>query len=288
LKSFVPLQETTEVVTTNLMVKVMPQPTLQLVLGFLCAAVIAFVAYRGRSLSRSWAWGALLVGTIIFGMGGWRWAVLLLAFFISSSALTRMFAKRKAALNEKFDKGGQRDIGQVLANGGVASLFAGLHFFFPQASWTWMAFAASLAAVNADTWATELGVLNPSSPMLITSGKPVERGTSGGISVYGTLAAAAGAALIAILAGLLGPSGSFWMIAGIASLGGLLGSLFDSFLGATVQAIYRCPQCDKETEKHPLHTCGTKTVQIRGWKWLNNDMVNVGCAVVGAVIGIVL
>jgi uncharacterized protein (TIGR00297 family) len=265
---------------------------LQLILGFLFAAIIAFVAYRAHSLSRSGAWGAFLEGTIIFGLGGWRWAVLLLAFFISSSALTRLFAKRKAALAEKFDKGGQRDIGQVLANGGIASIFAGLYFFFPEASWTWVAFAASLAAVNADTWATELGVLNPSLPRLITSGKPVERGTSGGVSLYGMLAAAGGAVLISFLAVLVIPSTFSLFISPVLLfllliLSGLVGSLFDSFLGATVQAIYRCPHCDKETEKHPIHTCGTETVQVRGWKWLNNDMVNLGCAAVGAVVGMI-
>jgi uncharacterized membrane protein len=90
------------------------------------------------------------------------------------------------------------------------------------------------------------------------------------------------------LAGLVRTTGNFWAVTGIASLGGLLGSLFDSYLGATVQAIYRCPHCNKETEKHPLHTCGTKTVQVRGWSWLNNDMVNLGCAVMGAVTGIIL
>jgi len=260
-------------------------PIHQLMIGFLCAAGIAFAAYRARSLSRSGAWGALLEGTIIFGLGGWRWAVLLLAFFISSSALTRTFAKRKAVLNEKFDKGGQRDIGQVLANGGIASVFAGLHYFFPQASWTWAAFAASLAAVNADTWATELGVLNPSQPRLITSWKSVERGTSGGISVYGTLAAACGALLIAILGAALGPAGFFWPTLGSVTLAGLLGSLFDSLLGATVQAIYRCPACNKETEKHPLHSCGTRTEQVRGLAWVNNDLVNLGCSALGAAIG---
>jgi uncharacterized protein (TIGR00297 family) len=259
----------------------------QLILGFIFAIVISVLAYRARSLSRSGAWGALLVGTIIFGLGGWRWAVLLLAFFISSSVLTRLFGKRKASLNEKFDKGGQRDIGQVLANGGIASLFAGLSFFFPQATWTWMAFAASLAAVNADTWATELGVLNPSMPRLITNGKPVERGTSGGISLYGSLAAIGGAAFIGILAGLVRPSGSLLGVMGIAILGGTLGSFFDSLLGATLQAIYFCPRCEKETEKYPLHTCGEKTVQLRGLSWLNNDLVNTACALLGAVIGIV-
>jgi uncharacterized membrane protein len=151
-----------------------------------------------------------------------------------------------------------------------------------------LAFAASLAAVTADTWATELGVLSPSLPRLITSWKPVERGTSGAISLYGTMAAAVGAAFIAILGALLGPVGRGWASLEIIIIAGLLGALFDSFLGATVQAIYRCPQCDKETERHPLHTCGTETVQIHGWSWLNNDMVNLGCALVGAVVGLFL
>jgi uncharacterized protein (TIGR00297 family) len=266
---------------------------LQLLLGFLFAALIAFVAYRARSLSKSGALGALVEGTIIFGLGGWRWAILLLAFFVSSSALTRAFGKRKISLNEKFDKGGQRDIGQVLANGGIAAVFAGLSYFFPAAPWTWWAFAASMAAVNADTWATELGVLSPSLPRMLTDlRKPVEKGTSGGVSVHGTLAALGGSAFIALLAVLFTPvampASSFLLAFVLTSLAGLIGSLFDSLLGATAQAIYRCPQCNKETEKHPLHTCGTQTVQVRGLKWLNNDLVNVGCALVGALVGMIL
>jgi uncharacterized protein (TIGR00297 family) len=259
---------------------------LQLVIGFAAAAAIAYAAYRAGSLSKSGAWGALVEGTLIFGLGGWQWAILLLGFFISSSALTRLFGKKKAALDEKFEKGGRRDIGQVLANGGIAAAFATLHFFFPEAAWTWAGFAASMAAVNADTWATELGVLNPTPPRLITNGQPVEKGTSGGISVYGTLAATGGAAFIAVLAILVTPSPLLFFV--FIILAGLLGALFDSLLGATVQAIYRCPQCDKETEKHPLHKCGTPTVQIRGWKWLNNDLVNVGCALSGAGVMLAL
>lgn len=271
------------------------QPFMQLLLGILCAAIIAFAAYRANSLSRSGALGALVEGSIIFGLGGWQWAILLMGFFVSSSVLTRLFGKRKAILNEKFDKGGRRDIGQVLANGGIASIFAGLHSFYPAAPWPWLAFAASLAAVNADTWATELGVLNPSMPRLISTWKPVERGTSGGVSVYGTLAAAGGAAFIAFLAVLCTPS--LHLVSLRPSLGilflllvfsGLMGALFDSLLGATVQAIYRCPRCDKETEKHPLHTCGTQTIQIRGLKWLNNDLVNLFCATLGAMIGVLV
>lgn len=256
------------------------------IIGFVLAALIASAAYRARSLSRSGAAGALVTGTAIFGLGGWQWAVLLMAFFVSSSLLTRLFSKRKTGLNEKFDKGGQRDLGQVLANGGLAALFAVLNAIFPGSAWTWAGFAASLAAVNADTWATELGVLSPSLPRLVTNWKPVEKGTSGAVSLYGTLAALSGSAFIALFAVLISPFASFtpFLSFGLITLAGLLGSLFDSILGATVQAIYRCAQCDKETERHPLHTCGLQTTQIRGWKWLNNDLVNLACAAFAVVV----
>ena len=248
--------------------------------GLLCAVVVGYGAYRAHSLSRSGALSAVVVGTVVFGIGGWQWAVLLLAFFISSSALTRAFKNRKRGLSEKFSKGGQRDAGQVFGNGGLATLFAGLHYFFPSSPWVWLAFAASLAAVNADTWSTELGVLNPHPPRMLTNlGRVVEKGTSGGVSVVGTLAALAGSALIGALAAVFAPLPLPWTIGLWVTLAGFLGALFDSLLGATIQAIYHCPTCDKETERHPLHTCGTTTVRIRGWEWLNNDLVNLGCAV---------
>lgn len=262
---------------------------MQLFLGFFLAAVVGYGAYRLHSLSRSGAFAAVVVGTVIFGIGGWQWALLLLAFFISSSLLTRAFKKRKSGLSEKFSKGGQRDAGQVLGNGALATLFAGLHFFFPASPWVWLAFAASLAAVNADTWSTELGVLNPNPPRLITHpGRVVEKGTSGAVSLVGTLAALAGSALIGLLAALFPPAPVPWSLGLLVTLAGFLGSLFDSLLGATVQAIYYCPTCDKETERHPQHTCGTLTTQIRGWEWLNNDIVNLGCAVFAVVFVLIV
>jgi uncharacterized protein (TIGR00297 family) len=262
---------------------------MQLLAGFALAVAIAFVAYRAHSLSRSGAYAAIVVGTVIFGLGGWQWAILLLAFFISSSALTRAFRKRKTGLSEKFSKGGQRDAGQVFGNGALATLFAGLHYFFATEPWVWMAFAAALAAVNADTWATELGVLNPHPPRMITDfGRVVEKGTSGGISLTGTLASLAGSGVIGLLAALVYPSPESLTIGLLVTLAGLLGSLFDSLLGATVQAIYHCPTCNKETERHPLHTCGAQTTLKRGWEWLNNDIVNLGCSVFAVLVVLIV
>ena len=255
---------------------------MQLLLGFILAIIIAFLAYKAHSLNKSGALAAAFTGTIIFGIGGWSWAILLLTFFITSSALSRAFKKRKQGLDEKFSKGHERDAGQVFGNGGIATLFAALHFFFPAEIWPWLGFAATLAAVNADTWATELGVLNPHPPRMITNlNKIVEKGTSGGISLIGTLASLTGSALIAVLASLLAGN---WSIFLLVTFSGLAGSLFDSLLGGTVQTMYYCPTDKKETEKHPLHTCGTQTVHIRGWKWLDNDLVNFSCGAFGMLV----
>ena len=66
-------------------------------------------------------------------------------------------------------------------------------------------------------------------------------------------------------------------------LGGLAGSLFDSLLGATVQAIYFCDRCVKETER-VIHRCGTHARHLRGWRWLDNDLVNLLSSAGGAVV----
>jgi uncharacterized protein (TIGR00297 family) len=264
---------------------------IQFLSGFALGVTIAYLAFRARSLSRSGAYAAALVGTLIFGIGGWQWAVLLLTFFITSSALTRAFRKHKHGLDEKYSKGGERDAAQVFSNGGLPALFAVLHGLNPEALWPWIGFAAALAAVNADTWATELGALSPGQPRLIVDlRRRVEKGTSGGVSWVGTLASLAGSALIAALAGLLAayalPTNGRTQLFLLIITSGFVAALFDSVLGATVQAMYFCPQDRKETEKHPLHTCGAHTTHIRGWHWLDNDRVNLACGALGALLAL--
>jgi len=257
---------------------------MQIIIGFILAIIIAILAWRVGSLSTSGAWAAVITGGLIFGLGGLPWALLLLTFFITSSALSRAFKQRKLILAEKYSKGDKRDWGQVLANGGLGALLAIGYFLPPHRAWVWMAFAGCMAAVNADTWSTELGVLSPILPRMITSGQKVERGTSGGVTLVGSLAALGGAVLIAVVAFIFGPHQGWLTSLGFIVIGGLVGALIDSLLGATVQAIYWCPVCQKETERHPVHTCGNTTTQVRGWSWVNNDLVNFMCSLTGAVV----
>ena len=265
---------------------------LRLLLGLLLSALIGYVGYARQSLSPSGVLGAVLVGTVIFGLGGLAWGALLVVFFVSSSALSHFKEARKAAVAEKFSKGSRRDLAQALANGGVAALAALGGLLWPSPLW-WVAFVGALATVNADTWATELGVLSRNLPRLITTGRTVEPGTSGGLTLTGTTAALGGAAVIGLVAAgfdLAGsrPVGQVALLLIVASVAGLAGSLADSLLGATVQAIYYCDACGKETERHPLHACGAPTRRLRGWRWMNNDWVNFLSSLFGAVAAAIL
>jgi uncharacterized protein (TIGR00297 family) len=254
---------------------------MQFSLGFALSLLVGYAAYRLGALTLSGAAAAVLVGSLIFGFGGLPWAILLLLFFFSSSLLSRAFPTRKSFISEKYAKGSRRDHGQVLANGGLASVLVVIYWLIPQNEAIWIAFTGCMAAVNADTWATELGILSTDPPRLIINGRIVPKGTSGGVTLVGNLATLAGAGLIAFAASFYTVPRTPFVIL-LVMVGGLLGATADSLLGATLQGIYACPRCDKETESSPEHFCGTKTVHVRGWRWLNNDLVNLICSLIGA------
>lgn len=256
----------------------------QLAFAFGLSLAVALLAYWRGSLSPSGVAGALLVGTTILGFGGWPWGALLAIFFISSSLLSHYKEEAKRDTAEKFDKGHQRDFWQAMANGGLGALLAVASAIWPAPFW-FAAYVGAMATVNADTWATELGTLSRRPPRLITSGRVVEVGTSGGISSFGTAVSLCGGLLIGVVAGLF--SSSLGQAAVIGGLSGLAGSLFDSLLGATVQAIYYSDGRGKETERN-FERDGTPNRHLRGWRWLTNDRVNFAASVFGALIALAL
>lgn len=224
---------------------------LSLLLGGVLSLAVAAGARAAGALTRGGAGAAVVVGTVVFGFGGWPAAALLLTFFGTSSLLTRWHAERKS--HPEHRRG--RDAGQVLANGLAASILAVWAGIAPAAG-VWTAFAAALAASTADTWATEVGMLTPSPPRLITTWRPVARGTSGGVTAQGTLAGILGAAVIAALGALLlgTPPWVVWLAGGVAML-------VDSVLGATVE---------------------------QRAAWVTNDVVNFTMTAVGATLAALL
>lgn len=249
--------------------------------GILAAAVVAALARRAGSLSTSGAVAATAVGGAAMA-AGWRWGLLLVAYFAASVALSRYRAGVKAArTGSVVEKGGRRDAVQVLANGGVFALLALVagDATLPLAA----AAVGALAGATADTWATEVGTLAEGRPRSLLGFHPVPPGTSGGISLPGTAALVAGAAFVALLARALRLTPDLApMLAG-----GVAGAAADSLLGATLQERRRCPACDVATERR-VHDCGTPTLFSGGLAWLDNDAVNAAATVVGAATAAVL
>lgn len=249
---------------------------MQLAIGGVAAIVIASAARAARSLTTSGALAAFVVGAIVFDVGGLNAAIVLLAFFISSSLLSVLGRSRKRYLTD-WGKQGPRDARQVFANGGIAALCIGLYAAFHSSALP-AAFAGAFAAAAADTWATEVGTLSRGARSILTF-RPVTRGSSGGVSLPGTLALVAGAAFVAFVATELRLAAFLPVFAG-----GIAGGIFDSILGATLQSQYWCSTCARACETSPHAACGTIPTPARGLRWMDNDAVNLLATLCGAAI----
>ncbi len=174
----------------------------QLPLGIFLAACIAGAAYFARSLNRSGGMAAFLLGSVIFGIGGPGWSVLLLAFFLSPVYFRVYLRNKRNPLEVNFSKDPDgmpvRWLPMVCCRDLRSSLpYAG------KSGWLWAAYAGALAAANADTWGTEIAS-GKAKPRMITTGRTVESGTSGGVSA-GVTGWIVGGILIAILAAIFKP-----------------------------------------------------------------------------------
>ncbi len=141
-------------------------------------------------------------------------------------------------------------------------------------------YAGSLAAVTADTWGTEVGILFRGRPVDIRTFHRVEPGTSGGVSLPGMVGAISGALVIAVSSYPLLDYADILRGMELVIIAGLIGSLSDSFFGSTVQIQYKCCSCGKITERK-IH-CDAPATYLRGFRWITNDVVNLVCAVAGA------
>jgi uncharacterized protein (TIGR00297 family) len=251
--------------------------------GFLLAALISGLAWRARSLTLGGAISATIIGTLAVA-AGWAWGLLLILYFISSTALSRVGrARKERRMSSVVAKGGERDAVQVLANGALFGGAALAMLIAPHARWIALG-AGALAASAADTWATEIGTLSRRDPRFILNGTTVPAGTSGAVSLEGTLAMFASAVFIGVVMITLGWTST---LAIRVTLAGVFGAIVDTLLGATVQARRWCDACARETERS-THDCGCETRRLRGLGWLDNDLVNFLSGLAGGLLAALL
>ncbi|XP_077399379.1 transmembrane protein 19 isoform X2 [Vanacampus margaritifer] len=224
--------------------------------SILVPLVLTIRARKRRSLDHSGALGALFVGFVLT-MANLSFFSSLLAFFITSSKLTRWGAAKKKKIDADYKEGGQRNWVQVFCNGGIPTQLALLYMIevgpgempidFAQqytASWMCLSLLGALACSAGDTWASEVGpVLSPSRPRLITTWEEVPEGTNGGVTHVGLAASfvgglAVGVAYLAsqvLFVSNLQQGAPQWPVVLYGGAAGLLGSLLDSLLGASMQ-----------------------------------------------------
>ena len=240
---------------------------------------LALAAFAARAVTRDGAVAGAVTGFVILYAGGPLGWLILGSFFVSSSLLSRVGRGKKERLREIHAKDGRRDTVQVLANGGVGAAAALFYLFYPELP-VLAAFLAAFAAAAADTWGSEIGVLAGRRPRSILTFRPLTTGVSGGVSLVGTLASAAGALFIALIAAVLllmlskrYPIDRMALVAltAIVTVAGFAGSLVDSLLGAGFQARYRLPS-GGITERSEID--GVPNPRVAGLGWMNNDLVN--------------
>jgi uncharacterized protein (TIGR00297 family) len=250
-------------------------------LALFFSAIISFLSYRFKFLNYNGTIAVFVLAAIIFGFGGWKWTIPILAFFLLSSLISKVKKQNNGNFKSYIDKTGKRDHIQVIANGGLGGILVILNYFFPSELF-YFVFVSSVAAVCSDTWSTEIGTFSQAVTLNILTFKIVQQGISGGISLIGTLGGILGAAAIAL-------SSIFWISAKHLNyiffiiFAGIIGNLFDSIIGASIQAKYKCDVCSKITEK--IYHCSKKASLIKGIKWINNDMVNFATAIIGGLFG---
>lgn len=245
-------------------------------LGLFASSFIAIFAGKKQLLTDSGVIATIVLGTVTCTIAPWpTWGLWIL--FFGSSVAIHLFKKiiDFTELDSFAEKGAVRDGFQILANS-LPALLCLVGFAITQSDLFLIAFAAGVAGAAADTWASEIGVLSPTPPRSILTGKILPKGKSGGITLLGTCASLCGAGMIAAaywvgfsllqrqLISLKGPI--------IILLSGTLDSVFDSLLGAGLQASFQCRVCGRLTEKSVHHQQSTELVH--GLRWFTNDWVN--------------
>lgn len=280
-------------------------------------AIALGLSYHGlskRSLSKSGSFAAIFVGFASFACS-YRFGAILILFYYSSSKFTKWGKDLKASIEEDYAVGGERNWKQVFASSVLATIVAILYYltfgedkpisFARQsdgdgtfevlgysldrsttATYLWVLYIAHYCTANADTWASELGVLSKHDPRLVTSLflRSVPRGTNGGMSDLGTAASAAGGLFIGVVFWAMsfavssptGGQSAQYPVLVFSLLCGLLGSLVDSLLGATLQATYysKDRKCIVKHVNGGSQSSDKSIVRICGMDVLSNEAVN--------------
>ncbi|MEM2082899.1 MAG: DUF92 domain-containing protein [Nitrososphaerota archaeon] len=262
----------------------------QIIKAAIVVGLFGAISYKIAIVDLTGLIAGFIIGFTVYASGGEFLFIPLLVFHLVSGIFTKYKYEYKRKKGVAEEKKGARGWRNVSANGAIPAIFSLLAVFNsnPFKVFCIAGFFGAVVTALADTLATEIGLLYKGEPRLITNlRKKVPAGTSGGVSILGETAQIMSALFISITATIFYPKIDFLInILILTIISGFLGSSFDSFLGATIQAMYKCQYCGKETEKK-VH-CNKETLYLRGYKWLDNNVVNLFAIALGSLVAILL
>jgi uncharacterized protein (TIGR00297 family) len=224
-------------------------------------AVLIAAAQRLPLLTPAGWVQAGILGTLLLGALDWPgwWAVVL--YLALGSLVTRLGFRQKQQLGLAEGRGGRRGPENVWGSAATGAALA-LLTVLPSAPVTLLliGFAASFAAKLGDTCGSEIGKRWGRHTVLLIGLRPVPPGTEGAVSVEGTAASLGGSALMALVMqqlGLIQGPGSWLLV----TLVGLVATLVESLIGATLQSRYR---------------------------WISNELVNAVQTLIAALLAMLL
>jgi uncharacterized protein (TIGR00297 family) len=239
-----------------------PQDAAHWLVAIALNAVLIGLAQRLPLLTPAGWCHAAILGSLLWGTLGPRGWLAVVLYLLLGSLVTRLGFRAKQAEGLAESRGGRRGPENVWGSAATGTALALLVPLLPE-RWTpllLVGFAASFAAKLADTFGSEIGKRWGRSTLLITTLRPVPRGTEGAVSLEGTAASLGGAALMALLCralGLLADWRAWLLVSGVA----LAATLVESVIGATLQ---------------------------RRWHWLSNELVNGLQTLVAALLAMAL
>jgi uncharacterized protein (TIGR00297 family) len=220
----------------------LPALTGRILPAILINLLFALSAKALNLVTRSGAILGFVLGVAVYVGGGYKTFLILIAFFLLGSAATRMGYAKKLARGTAESRGGARSWREAAANSVVGAFFAILAVTTPYAAASLVALVAAFAEAAGDTVSSEIGQWISERAYRMTTFEPVPAGESGGVSIAGTLAGLAAAALVVLLGyalGLCGPpddsTHSAKFGAGIALGASIAGNILDSLLGDTLE-----------------------------------------------------
>ena len=206
--------------------------------GRLIPAVILNVAvsaagYAARTVTIPGAIAGAVLGTAVYLGTDWQGWIMLCASFLAAAVATLLGYRRKALAGIAEERGGRRGPGNAIANTGLAAWAALLCLGVSQPDLAKLAMVAGLVTSASDSVASEVGKAWGTTTWLVVGLRRVRPGTSGAVSVEGTLAGLAAAIALAMLGDALRliPAASVAPVVVAATIA----SLVEGALGATLE-----------------------------------------------------